>query len=227
MLRRACHDQAASAFLASCRSGYRVFSSLHRAWEIYYYEERYSLCLAIATKLTKMNDASPRAHIAYAASACALGKIAESIEHAKRAIDLDPENRVAHIELGNAYRISHHYRDAIREFDHALCLNSDDPHALAGKAILFASCRDKKLRDPTQAINLACRCCDLTKKQDPYCLIAYAISVAASNNFAKASKIIKEAMALLPSDDHYKGRSYRALLELFNDGAQFPGVFVR
>jgi tetratricopeptide (TPR) repeat protein len=227
LLRLKRHDKAASAFLSSYQFSYRTFDSLYRAWDIYYYEERYSLCLVISDRLIKLDASAPSAYVARAASACAIGKTMEAIEYAKKAIGIDSDNRAAYIELGIAYRVNHNYLDSIRAFDHALSIMADDAHALAEKAILFAVCRDKKLRDPIQAIKLARQCCDLTKNQDAYCLIAYAIALAGSNDFLKASAVVKEAVALFPSDDKYKRRTYESLLEFFDNRIPFPNTFIR
>ena len=221
------YEKAISAFEVSRRCEYKPHQSLCQIWKINFLEEKYFLSLLTAKKLLEDDSHEAFSHIASAASSCAVGAYIEALCHAKNAIKIQPNNKEAYIELANAYKGNKQYRESIIAFEKALRLDADSAHALAGKAIILATCGNANFRDHEQALRLARRSCTLTKYREPYCLIAYAITLAGVGDFKQACIYVKDAIKLVPRGAQSKKASYESLLKLFEEKNKFPETFIR
>jgi tetratricopeptide (TPR) repeat protein len=94
----------------------------------------------------------------------------------------------AETELQWASADYHQNKDAgaIDHFGLALSLAPNDPAALNGLALLYATARDAEIRSPKMAILLATRACDGTNADNPQFLDTLARAYAADGDFFQA-----------------------------------------
>ena len=125
---------------------------------------------------------------------------ASSILHYNESLNLNAKQpdvfyRLAtiHVEQGQIY-------EAIDCWNRALLLRPDWPIVLNNLAWLRAAHPNPQLRDPSRAIQLATRACDITQYKDPSVLDTLAVAYAADGQFDKAVDTARMALSLLAEE---------------------------
>jgi tetratricopeptide (TPR) repeat protein len=77
-------------------------------------------------------------------------------------------------------------QEAIDELRAALRHNADWPAALGELSAIFATAPDPQFRQPSQAIQLADRACQLTQREDAELLLVLSAAFASANQFDNA-----------------------------------------
>ena len=98
--------------------------------------------------------------------------------------------------LGMLYAKQKEYDQAIVQFKESLKVNSNQPDTLNTLAWTLLTCPNQALRDPSMALELAQKACELTQSQNPLYLNTLAVAYASANNLSKAVKITEQAVAL-------------------------------
>jgi tetratricopeptide (TPR) repeat protein len=101
---------------------------------------------------------------------------------------------IAHNNLGDAFRVQGDIPAAVRHYTRALDLNPDFPQALNNLAWIRATHADTVLRDGTQAVELAERCCELTGHRVAAALDTLAAAYAEAGRFGEAIKTASKAI---------------------------------
>jgi tetratricopeptide (TPR) repeat protein len=88
------------------------------------------------------------------------------------------------------------------------------PELVGDTAMIYATARDQKLRDPQLALSWAQRAVDGTRGKSADCLRALAEAQFASGQTAEAIKTQRRAIELVPADESYKDRLREMLAAL-------------
>jgi tetratricopeptide (TPR) repeat protein len=123
----------------------------------------------------------------------------EALRHLREALRIDPGFYVAHYNMGHAFQRRGELSDAIQHFQQAVRLSPDWAPALTDLAWLLATAPDDTLRDADQAIRLAERAADLTRRRDAGALDALAAAYAAAGLFDRALESAQTALRLDPA----------------------------
>jgi tetratricopeptide (TPR) repeat protein/mono/diheme cytochrome c family protein len=131
----------------------------------------------------------------------ATGRRDESIPHLTEALRLRPSYVEAHFNLGEALRNGDQPAAAIAQYQAALDLRPDWAPALTRLSLIFSAHANPDVRKPDDAIRLAARAVDLTRRLDPDALEALASAYASAGRFDEAVTAESAATNLLPSAD--------------------------
>jgi tetratricopeptide (TPR) repeat protein len=115
------------------------------------------------------------------------------VQSLQRAVELDPQYAEAHYNLGHTLTSVGQSAAAAAQFREALRLRPDWTPALASLAWLEATTESETLRDPADAIKLATRAADLSKRQDAQVLDVLAAAYAAAGRFMEATNTAETA----------------------------------
>ncbi len=151
--------------------------------------------------------------------------LSEHRDHAAEArlrdvIRLAPGDTAARVGLANVLtdeaielQKKHHIADARNEFDAAVRVDPILPLALNGEAWILATSSDRRLRDGSRAVGLATRACQLTQWRDPWYLDTLAAAYAEVGDFARATRVERQAIGMVRDKD--EARVLRARRVLF------------
>jgi tetratricopeptide (TPR) repeat protein len=98
--------------------------------------------------------------------------------------------------LGMLYAKQKEYDQAIVQFKESLKVNSNQPDISNTLAWTLLTCPNQALRDPSMALELAQKACELTQSQNPLYLNTLAVAYAALGNFSEAVKASEKALSL-------------------------------
>ncbi len=102
--------------------------------------------------------------------------------------------------LADLYAKQKLYGDAIRNYQEALRLDPDFAEAHNNLAWLYATCDDRKYRDPKAALDHAQRAVDLTQGKEGGFMDTLAEAHFANGDYQQAVEIQKKALALDPDN---------------------------
>ena len=93
------------------------------------------------------------------------------------------------LQLGNIEKAHHHSQTALK-------LNPDNPLILNNLAYIFSIEETSKFYNPSQAIKLAEKACEITQNKNPALLDTLAIAYAADGRLDEAIKTAQKALSL-------------------------------
>ena len=141
----------------------------------------------------------PRDSIVRSSLAFALvkqGKLDEAIEQYRQLLRVWPDHVGAHVKLGELLTGAGSFEEAVGHYERALQLRPDVVAVLNNLAWLLATEPSLAGRDPAQAVRLAEKACELTRRSRPDCLDTLAAAYAAAGRFGEAVATAKEAIGL-------------------------------
>ena len=94
-----------------------------------------------------------------------LGKAAEAIPYCEAVVKARPQDAHAHFNLGSACLAAKRLAQATASFKEAVRLAPDTPECLNALAWIYATSPQAQLRNGAEAVRLAERACQLTKRQ--------------------------------------------------------------
>ena len=112
------------------------------------------------------------------------------------AIDLAPDMLVARAALANLLQIDGRVPEAIAQYKEMRKRQPNNPAILNDLAWLMASSDDPQIRNPTEAINLASKACELTNHRMASVLDTLATAFASADRFDDAVETMQKALAL-------------------------------
>lgn len=154
------------------------------------------------------------------------GRNAEAIVDFDRSLDLDPSDANTFANRGYAHQRRGDLAPARDDFRRSAELSPDDPDVLVQLAWLLAAAPEAAVRDGEAAVKAATHACELTKWSRPDALGALAAAHAELEDYDRATRRTREALAALGGGD--EGRAfYEHLLDLFEVQQPYrtvPGV---
>ena len=121
------------------------------------------------------------------------GRPAEAVPYFEDVARAEPTNAPTRLAVGQAYLADRKYSEAENNFKQALRLEPDSPICLNSLARLFATCPNADFRNGSEAVRLAERACELTKRKNPEMLDTLAAAYAEAGKFSDAVKTAREA----------------------------------
>ena len=128
-----------------------------------------------------------------------------------REIDRAPDNPNLYSALGDLYYSNKNYAETIKAYEHAINISPDNPHALNNLAWLYATCDEKRFRDPIQAVELAQKAAE--RKKAPHILDTLAESYYVTGLFEEAVSAEKRALERVGKNRHYYENQLNKFLE--------------
>jgi tetratricopeptide (TPR) repeat protein len=141
------------------------------------------------------------AYVSLGAALIDAEKTDEAIGYLTKAIQLDPKSALAYGELGRAMAQTGKINEAIALFEKAHRLEPDWVSPINALAWHLATHNDDKIRNPTKAVQLAKRACELTNNEDPGTLDTLAAAYAAAGRFSQAIETAEKALELCQSSE--------------------------
>lgn len=138
------------------------------------------------------------AHNNLASALLQLGRPQQALTSFREAARIEPRLAEAHLNVGLLSRAAGDYPEAIARFRAALAASPTWITALANLASLLASVPEASLRRPEEAVELAERAAELTRRRDASVLGVLAVAEAAAGHYDRALQISDEALALNP-----------------------------
>jgi tetratricopeptide (TPR) repeat protein len=163
-----------------------------------------------------------QAHNNLGAMLQATGRNERALSHYRRALALRPDNLDARTNLGQLLSAQGRAKEAIDQFRAALALNADHPQALAGLAWIRATAWDASLRDAEEAVRLAERAADTTRRRDIGALDALAAAYASAGRYDDAIRVAQIGLDLATNAGQAPiAAQFRQRLELYRSGHTF------
>ncbi len=122
----------------------------------------------------------------------AIGTLTESLSQDPNQPEVQKNIGSLFFKLGNIEKAYHHWQAFLK-------LNPDDPLVLNNLAYIFSTEKTSKFYNPSQAIKLAEKACELTQNKSPTLLDTLAIAYAAEGRLDEAIKTAQEALSLASS----------------------------
>lgn len=144
------------------------------------------------------------AHRKMADTLIKLGKAAEAIPYCEMVVKAEPKDARAHFVLGEAYLEQKQSEEAKANFKEAVRLAPETPQALNALAWVYATSSRADIRNGPEAVRLAEKACELTKRQDPEMLDTLGAAYAEAGRFEDAMKAATAARILAESSHDAK-----------------------
>jgi tetratricopeptide (TPR) repeat protein/mono/diheme cytochrome c family protein len=138
----------------------------------------------------------------------------------RRGIASDPDDAESRMELGSVLAQTGDGVAAIESLRAAIALAPDAPLPMLTLADLLAGYPDVSLRQPAEAVRLASRAVELTRRANPVALFSLANALAAANDFSAAVATAQEASALARQNGNAAlARAIDARIERYRRGS--------
>ena len=159
--------------------------------------------IAIFREILRMYPDEPQAHLSLALALIEKGELDEAERHLVQYLEWKPDDASARTTFAQMLAGQGDPGAAIREYREVLQRDADHVDALNNLAWLFATHPDGQYRDGDEAVRLAERACERTKRSAPALLDTLAAAYAEAGRFDDAVRTAVEALALAdrPSPD--------------------------
>lgn len=170
----------------------------------------------------KIDPDHAKTHNNLAAALAESGQLDEAVIHFRRSVELDPEDVGAVNNLGIITARIGQLDEALIYYHQALKLQPEYLPAINDLAWILATAADPVLRDPTEAVLLAEKGCDLTNHNNPLLLNTLAVAYASADRFDDAVSTAKKALELAETAGNKNlAKKIRGLLKLFKEDQSY------
>jgi Flp pilus assembly protein TadD len=157
----------------------------------------------------------------YAVALAKSGKSTEAIGQYEELLKEWPDADI-HFALGALLAEARQTNEAIEHYRKALQLAPDAPAVLNNLAWVLATNPNDQIRNGLEAVQLAERACELTKRKQPLCIGTLAAAYAEAGRFQDAIKAGSEAAELATAaGDQDLAVTNRRLVELYKAGQRY------
>jgi tetratricopeptide (TPR) repeat protein len=122
------------------------------------------------------------------------GELEASLRHLRAAVHYGPSDVLPHLNLANVLIRMGRSDEALHYFREATRLDPYMPKPLAGAAWILATHPDPSVRNPVEAVRLAERAAELSRRQDPVVLTALATAYDAAGQRDRAIEATEQAL---------------------------------
>jgi len=152
-------------------------------------------------------------------------KFLEASEHLQKAAELNPKDPLPHQWLALAWTELSDMEKAIAEYQRAIQIKPDLAPPMNNLAWLMATHPEAKFRDAKEAIQLAERACELTKRRQPVFLGTLAAAYAEGGRFEDAVTTAELATTLAEAEGQKEvAEKNRELLKSYRAGQPWREV---
>jgi len=144
----------------------------------------------------RLKPADPESQFNLAVALNQLDQAKEALEIFTRLASSFPNDAKFHFEFGQALARRQRTREALSHYARALRLNPDYPEALDRLAWVLATDPHPELRNGVEAVPMAERACELTRRKNPTMLTTLAATYAETGRFAEALTTLQQAREL-------------------------------
>jgi arylsulfatase A-like enzyme/Flp pilus assembly protein TadD len=152
----------------------------------------------------KINPDYPEMHYRLANALLKQGKINEAIKHLRQVVILKPDYAVIRYYLATNLEKAGRIQEAVREYRNTLRLTPDHPEPANNLAWILATHKNRKFRNPAEAVRLAELACKNTDYKNPDFLNTLAAAYAAIGRNDEAQKTAQKALNLARSTGQEK-----------------------
>jgi len=147
------------------------------------------------------NPNSPEAHLKMAGFFYRQNNLEESVKHCREALKLKPDYHQARYNLAHILFLLNRRKEALEEYYILLNVEPESVDTLNSIAWILAATEDKNINNPSEAVKLAEKACELTDYKMPRTLDTLSVAYAAGDNFSKAIETAQKAIDLARSAD--------------------------
>lgn len=228
------HNNLAAA-LADTGKIHQAIAHYNRALQLrpYYAEAHYNLGnLLVAAE--KIEDAVKhlrkaaqikqdyfKAHNSLGVALAAQGDIEQAVVHFSHAVRLKPDDHNVRCNLAMALANSGRSEEAVKEYREALRIHPNAPQVLIELARILAFHENARIRNVSQAIELAKKACELTGYKHVEAIDALAKAYGAAGKFAEAAFMTGKALEIVPPRGDW-GKYLQKQLQYYKDKAVGP-----
>lgn len=115
------------------------------------------------------------------------GKLEQALDQFNESIRLNPIYPKPYLNSARIYESRGAFGNAVTNYSKALQLEPDSSETLDRLALLLATCRDSRWRNPAGAVQLAQRATELTRSKEPNYLATLATSYASAGQYSNAA----------------------------------------
>ena len=126
----------------------------------------------------------------------AMEKLSQDIDLQEKALKTNPDQPQLHMNLGRLYWEQKNYEKALYHWEKLIELDPDQPYVLNNAARMKAVFVKESFYDPSEALKLAQKACEITNNQEVALLDTLSICYAANDDFEKAVATAQKALAL-------------------------------
>ena len=146
----------------------------------------------------------------------------EAIEHYRRAVQIDPDFAKAHANLGFELSKKGQLDEAVHHYQQVIRVRPRDSAALNNLAWILATETDPALRDPTEAVCLAEKACDLAGHKNTAFLNTLAVAYFYVNRFDDAVSTAEKALELAQAAGNESlEQTLKGRIKIFKEGESY------
>jgi len=179
--------------------------------------------------LLQSNPNSAQGHSDLAGAYWKLGKRQQAIQHWETALQLQPNLLNVrtilggiYFDLGQLFYRKNNIKEAVKQWYQAARIKSEHAELYNNLAWIIATTEDETLHNPTEAVRLAEKACELTDHKNPEMLETLATVYASNQRFGEAVAAAQKAHTLATNNGQMKlAARIQEKLELFRDEKPF------
>jgi tetratricopeptide (TPR) repeat protein len=167
----------------------------------FYAKREYALAINDYNEVIRLDPRDTVAYVNRARVWTALNEHNLAVADLNEAIRIEPNDLAHYHARARALVALGQYTHALEDYDRILQKSPNDVVALVGRAWIWATCSDEKVRSGPRAISDATHACILTSWKDPYELGTLAAAYAEAGDFLNAVTWQARALERFPPDD--------------------------
>jgi spermidine synthase len=194
-------NEAVSAYSMALQGDPRNIDAHNKIGILFFRQGKIREAIMHFNRVLEITDDSVEAHNNLAYIMTSMGELDKAVIHLTEALQLNPNMASTHYGLAKVLVQQGKTDEAVAHFEKAVQLRADWVEAMNDLAWILATRKQAGLRNPTEAIQLAERACELTDYEEPGLLTTLAAAYASVGKFpeavATAEKVLK--LATLPA----------------------------
>lgn len=149
------------------------------------------------------------------------GRTEEAVQAFQEVVRLQPRHASAYNNLALSYEKLGRKAEAVGCYRRALGLQPESLQALNNLAWLLATCPEERIRNGTEAVELATRACELSKYMNPVPVATLAAAYAGVGRFAEAVSFVERAQELIGQGAGQLPKQLAVMLKHFQAGQAY------